>query len=73
MHRLITNPASDFYEGVRAQLVDKDRKPMWSHASIEDVRASAVDVGSYFAELDPSEELSLSVEKATGNRMEKLE
>ena len=27
----------DFFEGVRAQLLDKDRKPLWSPARLEDV------------------------------------
>ncbi|MSS46146.1 enoyl-CoA hydratase/isomerase family protein [Cutibacterium sp. WCA-380-WT-3A] len=34
---------SDFCEGVRAQLVDKDRDPHWSHTSVADVSARQVD------------------------------
>jgi enoyl-CoA hydratase len=37
----------DFAEGVRAQLVDKDRNPTWSHGSLEDV--SDADVRAAFA------------------------
>ena len=37
---------SDFVEGVRAQLVDKDRTPQWRHARIEDVPRELV--GSMF-------------------------
>lgn len=33
---------SDFAEGVRAQLVDKDHDPHWSHARIEDVTRAGV-------------------------------
>ncbi len=36
----------DFYEGVRAQLVDKDGKPQWKPSRIEDV--SKGDVDAYF-------------------------
>ena len=34
---------SDFVEGVRAQLVDKDRRPVWRHASLADVPMSLVE------------------------------
>ncbi len=37
---LVTGP--DFAEGVRAQLVDRDRRPRWTHASIEEVTRSEV-------------------------------
>ncbi|MEW2478924.1 enoyl-CoA hydratase/isomerase family protein [Mycobacterium sp. NPDC049093] len=41
----------DFVEGIRAQLVDKDRNPQWSPASIEAV--TAADVDAYFVPADP--------------------
>lgn len=37
---------SDFYEGVRAILVDKDRSPKWSNRSLEEVPDELV--GSFF-------------------------
>lgn len=39
---------ADFAEGVRAQLVDKDRNPQWSHARLEDV--TDADVRAAFGE-----------------------
>ncbi|MGV8909121.1 MAG: enoyl-CoA hydratase/isomerase family protein [Propionicimonas sp.] len=45
--RLATGP--DFAEGVRAQLVDRDRTPRWSHPQIEDV--SRNEVLTYFTPL----------------------
>jgi enoyl-CoA hydratase len=33
----------DFYEGVRAVIIDKDNQPRWSPARLEDVDADAID------------------------------
>jgi enoyl-CoA hydratase len=41
----------DLVEGIRAQLVDKDRNPKWSPASL--VAVTADDVNAYFAPADP--------------------
>ena len=43
----------DFFEGIRAALVDKDNKPRWQHAAPEDVGEG--EVKSYFASLGARE------------------
>jgi len=42
--------AKDFYEGVRAVIIDKDNQPVWTHAGLDDVSSDEID--SYFAPLD---------------------
>jgi enoyl-CoA hydratase len=44
---------SDFYEGVRAVIIDKDNPPRWSHKNLGAVGQSEVD--RYFAPLGPDE------------------
>jgi hypothetical protein len=46
---------NDFYEGVRAALIDKDGKPKWSKKRLEDIDDSLV--SSFFAPLDDDKEL----------------
>jgi enoyl-CoA hydratase len=43
----------DFPEGIRAQVVDKDRNPNWWPATVADIESSAVD--AYFASLGDNE------------------
>jgi enoyl-CoA hydratase len=43
----------DFYEGIRAALIDKDRQPKWRPARIEDVPDSVIE--SYFQSLGERE------------------
>lgn len=47
----------EFYEGIRAVVIDKDNAPRWNPASLEDVTADKV--ASYFAPLPADEELKL--------------
>ena len=49
----------EFYEGVRAQIIDKDRKPIWNPATLDGVTDAAI--AAYFAPFAPlEEELDLS-------------
>lgn len=50
-HRLVAD--ADFQEGARAVLIEKDRRPRWRHAQVEDVRAEEVE--RHFASLGPAE------------------
>lgn len=43
----------DFYEGIRAAIVDKDRQPKWRPAELSEVKAA--DVDAYFAPLGEQE------------------
>lgn len=43
----------DLAEGIRAQVIDKDRRPRWTPAALEAV--SAADVAGYFTDLGPRE------------------
>jgi enoyl-CoA hydratase len=45
--------AHDFFEGIRALLVDKDQQPRWQHRRLAEV--SETEVASYFAELGERE------------------
>jgi enoyl-CoA hydratase len=49
--------AHDFYEGVRAVVVDKDNAPRWAPGTLAEVTEAAV--ARYFAPLAPEEELRL--------------
>mmetsp|Transcript_46453 Transcript_46453/g.104713 ORF Transcript_46453/g.104713 Transcript_46453/m.104713 type:complete len:192 (-) Transcript_46453:299-874(-) len=46
-------PESDFFEGIRAALVDKDRNPIWSVSSVDDLTEEQVE--SFFAPLGERE------------------
>ena len=48
---------SDFYEGIRALLVDRDNNPVWKPSCLEDVSYNLV--SSYFSHLQDDRELAL--------------
>lgn len=54
VHRVVAG--HDFYEGVRATIIDKDGAPKWKPASLADV--SDADIDDYFAPLENELELS---------------
>eukprot|EP00216_Chloropicon_sp_CCMP2111_P004396 CAMPEP_0198240892 /NCGR_PEP_ID=MMETSP1446-20131203/5879_1 /TAXON_ID=1461542 ORGANISM="Unidentified sp, Strain CCMP2111" /NCGR_SAMPLE_ID=MMETSP1446 /ASSEMBLY_ACC=CAM_ASM_001112 /LENGTH=375 /DNA_ID=CAMNT_0043923675 /DNA_START=376 /DNA_END=1503 /DNA_ORIENTATION=+ len=63
-YRLLTRfmEGSDFYEGVRAILVDKDFKPTWNPATLDQVTSDTV--SEHFAQLPSGEELDLPLKPA---------
>lgn len=48
---------ADFYEGVRALLIDKDQKPAWNPKSLEEVTDEQV--AKYFSQVPASGDLEL--------------
>lgn len=46
-----------FFTGVRALLIDKDKKPKWSPSTLEDVKNEVID--KYFEPLPNDKELQL--------------
>ncbi|KAF0962332.1 hypothetical protein MLGJGCBP_04469 [Rhodococcus sp. T7] len=57
--------SADLVEGIRAQVVDKDRNPHWSPATIDDV--TDADVAQFFAPLGDLE-LGLTAPTTTGDQ-----
>ncbi|WP_309086093.1 enoyl-CoA hydratase/isomerase family protein [Chelativorans sp.] len=51
LNRMLKN--HDFYEGIRAAIVDKTKDPVWRPASLEEVDPAAID--AFFAPLDEGE------------------
>jgi 3-hydroxyisobutyryl-CoA hydrolase len=50
MAKACVRPGADFYEGVRAVLVDKDHSPKWNPATLEEVTDEMVE--EFFAPID---------------------
>lgn len=53
--RELVRPGHDMREGIRAQIIDKDRNPQWNPATLEGVTAELVE--SFFAEVPGFPEL----------------
>ena len=53
MSQAFMRPGSDFYEGIRAVLVDKDNAPKWNPSSLEELSEEQVE--SYFESLGGNE------------------
>lgn len=51
------SPESDFYEGVRARLIDKDDRPAWKHSSIQEVPVD--EVSGFFRPKRPTDVIDL--------------
>ena len=64
VRRLVTDPASDFHEGVDATLISKSGAPRWRPGSLGEVTAAAV--ARLFDPLPPAEELQLPEEGGSG-------
>jgi hypothetical protein len=54
MTKACVQPGTDFYEGVRAAVIDKDQSPKWNPSNVEEVTVDVID--SYFAPSSDGEE-----------------
>lgn len=50
----------DFYEGIRAKLIDRDNNPKWKHRFLEDITDQMVD--KFFELPDDCEDLDVKAE-----------
>lgn len=56
-YRMVTHflQGHDFYEGIRAAIIDKDRNPNWQPNKLSEISPAVID--EYFEKLNPEEEL----------------